>query len=84
MPNEENPVLDRYTKAQEAAEKRFFTANDGKPATEAQKLSVLTFKNFAIDFGIAIELHCPDPRNKALALTHLEDVLMRANRGVFA
>lgn len=65
-------------------QQRFFTAQDGKPATEQQKYSVRRIRDETITLARIIEVHVPAGRNKAIALTALEDVLMRANRGIFA
>lgn len=66
------------------AEERFFTASGGQPPTEQQKLNVARLRELVVDLATAIEDCVPDGRNKSLALTALEDVQMRANRGIFA
>lgn len=70
--------------ARDRVEARFFTAATGKPPTDQQKLDVAKLRDLVVELGTAIEDRVPDGRNKSLALTALEDVLMRANRGIFA
>jgi hypothetical protein len=67
-----------------AAEARFFTAAAGKPPTDEQRAVVAQLRAAIVQVGYLIEAHVPVGRNKALALTALEDVQMRANRGIFA
>lgn len=62
--------------AYENAEKRFFTASEHP--------DVVRLRELIQELGAAIDLVVPNGRNKSLALTHLEDVQMRANRGIFA
>ena len=62
---------------------RFFTATTGKPATDQQKINVAKLCELIVELGTAIEERVPNGRNKSLALTALEDVQMRANRGIF-
>lgn len=69
--------------ARNQVEERFFTAATGKPPTEQQKLDVAKLRGLIIDLGTAIEDRVPNGHNKALALTALEDVQMRANRAIF-
>ena len=66
------------------AELRFFTASSGQPPTNGQKNSVAVLRQYTIELAAAIDEHVPESRNKSIALTALEDVLMRANRGIFA
>lgn len=66
------------------AEKRFFTATSGPKPTPAQKESVAELRELIVTLATAIEEHVPPGRNQSLALTALEDVQMRANRGIFA
>lgn len=63
---------------------RFFTAAQGTPPTEAQKAQSNEIREKVVELGVLINEHVPGGRNQSLALTHLEDVLMRANRGIFA
>jgi hypothetical protein len=69
--------------AHDLVERRFFTAASGKPATDQQKLDVAKLRELIVELGTAIEDRVPAGRNKSLALTALEDVQMRANRGIF-
>jgi hypothetical protein len=81
----ENLRVDRlHADAKAAALGRFFTATSGAPATDQQKQVVSALRDRIIELALVIELHVPDGRNKSLALTALEDVQMRANRGIFA
>jgi hypothetical protein len=66
------------------AEQRFFTAAGGNPPTDEQKAAVAELRGLIVELGAAIDDRVPDGRNKSLALTALEDVQMRANRGIFA
>ncbi len=66
------------------AEARFFTATVGQPPTEQQRLDVAKLRELIVELATAIEDRVPNGRNKSLALTALEDVQMRANRGIFA
>ena len=68
----------------DAAEARFFTASAGQPPTEQQKLDVAKLRDLIVDLATGIEDRVPAGRHKDLALTALEDVQMRANRGIFA
>ena len=65
-------------------EQRFFTASSGKPATDEQKHAVAKLQEAIVQVASHIGAFVPDGRNKSLALTALEDVQMRANRGIFA
>ena len=70
------------------AEDRFFTAAqkrepgalNGLEASERVEL----LREAIVTLGTLIEEYVPGGRNKSLALTALEDVQMRANRGIFA
>jgi hypothetical protein len=65
-------------------EQRFMTAAGGQPPTEDQKAAVRQITEAVVELGHRIEFLTPAGRNKSLALTALEDVHMRANRGIFA
>lgn len=69
--------------AYEKSLERFGTAATGAPPTDAQRSSVTEIRDRVVELATAIELELPDGRNKALALTALEDVHMRANRAIF-
>jgi hypothetical protein len=64
-------------------EKRLGTATGGTPPTEDQKRSVAQLQRRALQLGQAIDAFVPYGRQKNLALTDLESVLMRAVKGVF-
>lgn len=65
-------------------ERRFLTAATGNPPTDEQKRAVQQLQEAIINVASHIEAHVPAGRHKSLALTALEDVQMRANRGIFA
>lgn len=65
-------------------EERFSTAAGGNPPTDEQRNAVRQITENVINLASHIEAHVPAGRNKSLALTALEDVHMRANRGIFA
>lgn len=64
-------------------ERRFFTAADGAPPTDEQRHAVASLKGAVVQLASFIEAFVPAGRNKSLALTALEDVQMRSNRGIF-
>lgn len=64
-----DPILDN-------AIARFFTASEHQ--------DVVALRDLIVALGAEIDRRVPDGRNKALALTALEDVQMRGNRGLFA
>jgi hypothetical protein len=64
------------------AKARFFKAGDF-PVTPEQQKAVELLQAHVIGLAAAIEQHIPDGRNKALALTALEEVQMRAGRAVW-
>jgi hypothetical protein len=72
-----------YVAAEARMEERFFTAATGKPPTTEQKNLVTDLREAIIAVATLIEANIPNNRNKALALTALEDVQMRANRAIF-
>lgn len=63
---------------------RFITAAGGKPPTDEQREGVRLIGEAVVNLAALIEIRVPDGRNKSIALTALEDVQMRANRGIFA
>ena len=67
-----------------ALENRFFTAAQGNPPTDEQRAAVAKLQQAVVQVASHIEAYVPAGRNKSLALTALEDVQMRANRGIFA
>jgi hypothetical protein len=67
----------------ERATHRFQTAADGQPPTAEQRAKVKVLTELVVDLAAAIDHTVPEGRNKSLALTALEDVHMRSNRGIF-
>lgn len=59
-----------------AAFERFFTASEHE--------DVVALRDRIVALGAEIDRRVPGGRNKSLALTALEDVQMRGNRGLFA
>ena len=64
-------------------EARFPTAANDAPPTDEQQSAVKQLQDATVNLAVHIEAHVPNGRNKSIALTALEDVLMRANRGIF-
>ena len=62
---------------------RFATAATSGPPTDLQREAVVDIRNKVIALASEIEAWVPAGCNKAIALTALEDVQMRANRGIF-
>lgn len=62
---------------------RFPTAATGAPPTAEQREAVATLQQATRALGEYIDELVPEGRDKSIALTALEDVLMRANRGIF-
>lgn len=73
---EQEPTQEETKAAHDRAVERFFTASE--------RTDVVHLRTLIIALGTQIDLLVPAGRNKALALTALEDVQMRANRGIFA
>jgi hypothetical protein len=63
---------------------RFPTAVTSTPPTDEQRAHITNLHARFIELGDYIEHTVPDGRDKSLALTHLEDALMRANRAIYA
>jgi hypothetical protein len=70
---EVGPVTEEH---RAAATARFFTASEHG--------DVVALRSVIVELGAQIEARVPAGRNKAIALTALEDVQMRGNRGLFA
>lgn len=70
--------------AEEIVNETFFTAQTGREATESDKALVAAIHEKVTELAYLIELDVPPGRNKSLAKTALEDVQMRAIRGVFS
>jgi hypothetical protein len=62
--------------AEARAAERFFTASEHD--------DVVALRDRIVALGVEIDRRVPAGRNKSLALTALEDVQMRGNRGLFA
>ena len=77
--NESRPA----SPAQPSVAERFPTAAGGQPPTDEQRASVARLREATIALASTIDESCPNGRDKSLALTHLEDALMRANRALF-
>lgn len=67
----------------EEADQRFFAAATSEPPTNGQRNSVAVLRQATAELGALILEHSPKGRDQSLALTHLEDTLMRANRAIF-
>ena len=72
-----------HDEAQQNVTNRFITAATGKPPTDTQRAALDAVITDVMQLAYTIELHTPAGRDKAIALTALEDVLMRANRSLF-
>jgi hypothetical protein len=72
----ENVSLAETEAAHELAKQRYFTASE--------RDEVVELRDAIVELAMRIDLLVPPGRNKALALTALEDVQMRGNRGIFA
>lgn len=64
-----------------ALEARYLT---GQPPTDEQRAITARLRSAILDVAWLIETQVPAGRHKSLALTHLEDVQMRANRALHA
>ena len=62
---------------------RFQDSGNGKPPVTNQRIAVDILREPIHKLAEAIDAHVPHGRNQSLALTALEDVQMRANRGIF-
>lgn len=63
---------------------RFTTAATGEPPTADQSRALGMIYTDTVILAETIAACVPAGRDRSIALTTLEDVLMRANRGVFA
>ena len=67
-----------------ASRARFVTAqNNPRKITDQDRDDVDTITSAVIGLGAQIERLVPKGRNQSLALTALEDVLTRANKGIY-
>lgn len=69
--------------APDAIADRFPTAATSSPPTTEQRDAVATLQQGARGLAEIIVWLVPEGRNREIALESLENVLMRANRGVF-
>jgi hypothetical protein len=69
--------------SQEATDEAFDLATD-RYFTASEDDRVVALRNAIVDLAVHLDTLVPPGRNKSLALTALEDVQMRANRGIFA
>lgn len=63
---------------------RFPTSVTSGPPTDEQRTHVTNLHSRFVELGDYIDATVPDGRDKSIALTHLEDALMRANRAIYA
>lgn len=76
--------IERTNAALAASRARFVTAqNNLRQITDQDREDVDRITSAVIGLGAVIEELVPNGRNKSLALTALEDVLTRANRGIY-
>lgn len=52
------------------------------PPKEEQPGRYAALRGYALDFALMIDTECPDSREKSLALTNLEQVVMWANAAI--
>lgn len=72
------------SQALDTANDRFQSAASADSAPSSEQLEAsATVRRCVVELAAAIEELVPTGRNKSLALTHLEDVHMRANRAIF-
>lgn len=70
--------------AEEIVAETFFTSQTGREATESDKVLVAAIHQKVTELALLIEIDVPAGRNKSLAKKALEDVQMRAIRGVYS
>lgn len=64
-------------------EDRFPTSVSAGPPTDEQKSASKDLRVAIVHAAAAVERLVPNGRDKSIALTALEDALMRGNRGIF-
>lgn len=65
--------------------KQFIGASDDRVDNGDGKINASKAVNAAVrQFAEVLDKYLHDGRNKSLAVTHLEDVQMRANRSIFS
>lgn len=77
------PRVHTVNPGQPSVADRFPTAANGKPPTPEQREASARLHAATVALAEVIEAECPGGRDKSLALTHLEDTLMRANRALY-
>lgn len=70
--------------AEQIVEDQFFTSQSGRKATDSDRLLIAEIEAKVKSLARTIILDVPAGRNRSLALTHLEDVQMRAIRALFS
>ncbi|WP_157005710.1 DUF7681 family protein [Microbacterium trichothecenolyticum] len=65
-------------------DERFPTAATSAPPSDETKARIVAMRSHVVELAEYIEALVPEGRDKSLALTALEDVLMRANRAIYA
>lgn len=70
--------------AEQIVNETFFTAQSGRAATDSDRKLVADIEAAVKQLALIIELDVPAGRNKSLAKKALEDVQMRAIRGIFS
>ncbi|AWY05851.1 hypothetical protein SEA_PLATTE_27 [Microbacterium phage Platte] len=70
--------------AEEIVNETFFTAQSGRPATNADRKLIADIEAAVKQLALIIEIDVPNGRNKSLAKKALEDVQMRAIRAIFS
>lgn len=76
-------MADTQLTSEERAELQLITSAKGVPPTDEQRLQLELLVTNAVNFLAVIYEVVPDNRDRSLAITAVEDALMRANRGVF-
>ena len=70
--------------ARERVEKRFVTAlNNRRELTGHDRGTLALIEGAALNFAQLVEEYVPYSRHQQLALTHIEDALTRANKGIY-
>lgn len=70
--------------AEQIVEDQFFTAQSGRKADETDKSLIASIEKKVKSLAMTVVLDVPPGRNRATALTHLEDFQMRAIRAIFS
>ncbi|PPF39989.1 hypothetical protein [Pseudoclavibacter sp. AY1H1] len=69
--------------ASPSIEERFPTSVSAGPPTDEQVVASGTLRKVIVAAATAVDRLVPAGRDKSIALTALEDALMRGNRGIF-